>query len=204
MNKLSLMLVLALVSCGKAPSLPESTRQRVAVPLTGKSTSEVLNLKYSNQVALNCEVRVQQGEKINLNAAPVDRFSWDIPSELSVLRMLSYKIGNKETIVVVRLSKPIEIIEDLTHVSERKQEFYLQYSPALTISYRRAAKTILTNGSVHDRQYFSDTKLYENIEGRLFTMTSEDSNDELVTEDVRCMLTTKFNPGYTDQWTRIK
>lgn len=48
MNKLSLMLVLALVSCGKAPSLPESTRQSVAVPLAGKSTSEVLNLKYSN------------------------------------------------------------------------------------------------------------------------------------------------------------
>lgn len=203
MNKLSILLVLAFISCGKAPSLPEPTKGRSFSPLTGKSKAEILDLKYNNDIDLKCELRLQEGKKVDLTKAPTDEFVWKITSELSALRILNYKIGNKELIIVVKVTSDLKISENLTHVNERKQEFHLQYSPVLTVNFRRALKTILTNGSVHHRDSFESVDLYENIPSRLLTMTTEEY-DEVVTEDVRCTLVTKINPAYADQWVRVK
>lgn len=203
MNKLSLLLVFAFISCGKAPSLPEPTKQRTVSPLTGKTKNEILNLKYNNDIDLKCELRVQEGEKVDHSKAPTDEFVWKISSELSALRLLNYKIGNQELIIVVKLATDLKITENLIHVNDRKQEFHLQYSPVLTINFRRAAKTVLTNGTVHHRDSFESVDLYENIPSRLLTMTTE-QDDEVVTEDVRCTLVTKIHPDYADQWVRVK
>lgn len=204
MQKLILVMLLILTaSCGKAPSLPNPNQGKTVSPLVGKSNEEILALKYNNQLDLKCEVRVQKGGKVDLNKEPTDQFVWNVPGELSLLRVLNYKIGKKETILVVRLSKLLEFHDSLTHVNERKQEFYLQHTPVLTIAYRRAAKSILSNGSVHELDTFSNKPIFENVESRLFTMTSE-VNNEFVTEDVRCSLVTKINPDYQDQWVRVK
>lgn len=204
MNKLNILLLLAIVSCGKAPSMPEAQKKQAASPLTGKTNAEILNLKYNNQIDLECEIRVQKGQRVDLSKEPTDKFSWNIPGELSLLRVLNYKIDNKELIIVVKLASLLEFKDRLTHVNERKQEFYMQHTPVMSISFRRASKTILTNGSVHNRDSFEDQELFENIPSRLYTMTSVDRDDEHVTEDVRCTLLTKINPAYADQWVRVK
>lgn len=80
----------------------------------------------------------------------------------------------------------------------------MQHTPVMGIRFRRASKTILTNGSVHQRDSYEEHVLYENIPSRLYTMTTIDRDDEPVTEDVRCTLMTKINPAYTDQWVRVK
>lgn len=202
MNKLSILL-LVFIGCGKAPSLPEPTQGKTFSPLTGKTTAEILDLKYNNQIDLQCELRVQAGDKVDLSKAPTDQFVWSIPGDVSGFRFLNYKIGNKELIVAFKVESTLKIMNSLTHVNERKQEFYLQYSPVLTVDFRRAARTTLSNGTIHNRDSFEYINLYENIQTRLFTMTSEE-NDEVVTEDVRCTLMTKINLAYADQWVRVK
>lgn len=202
MNKLSLLL-LVFIGCGKAPSLPEPTQGKTFSPLTGKTTAEILDLKYNNQIDLQCELRVQEGDKVDLSKAPTDQFVWRISGDVSGFRLLNYKIGNKELIVAFKIESTVKIRGNHTHVNERKQEFYLQYSPVLTVDFRRAARTTLSNGTIHNRDSFEYLDLYENIQTRLFTMTSE-GNDEVVTEDVRCTLMTKMNPAYADQWVRVK
>ncbi len=202
MNKLSILL-LVFIGCGKAPSLPEPTQGKTFSPLNGKTTAEILDLKYNNQIDLQCELRVQEGHKVDLSKAPTDQFVWSIPGDVSGFRFLNYKIGNKELIVAFKVESTLKFMNSLTHVNERKQEFYLQYSPVLTVDFRRAARTTLSNGTIHNRDSFEYVDLYENIQTRLFTMTSE-GNDEVVTEDVRCTLMTKINPAYADQWVRVK
>lgn len=202
MNKLSILL-LVFIGCGKAPSLPEPTQGKTFSPLNGKSTAEILDLKYNNQIDLKCELRVQEGERVDLSIKPTDEFIWSIPGDKTVLRLLNYKIGKRELIVAFKLASTIKFMNNLTHVNENKQEFFLQYSPVVTVDFRRAAKSILSNGAIHNRDSFEDLDLYENIPSRLFTMTTEE-NDEVVTEDVRCTLMTKINPAYADQWVRVK
>lgn len=205
MLKLTLVMLLILVAaCGKAPSMPDADKKVSVSPLNGKTNEEILTLKYNNQLDLLCEIRVQKGSQVDLTKDPTDKFIWNIPGELSLLRVLNYKIDNKETIVVVRMGGPFEFKESLTHINERKQEFYMQHTPVMGIRFRRASKTILTNGSVHQRDSYEEHELYENIPSRLYTMTTIDRDDEPVTEDVRCTLMTKINPAYTDQWVRVK
>jgi hypothetical protein len=204
MLKMTLVTLLILAAaCGKAPSMPKSKNEKSVSPLNGKTTGEILDLKYNNQINLNCELRVQKGVKVDLSKAPTDEFSWRILGDVSVLRFLNYKIGNKELIVAFKVVSTVQILDQLTHVNEKKQEFFLQYSPVLRVEFRRAAKSTLSNGSIHNRDSFEDVKLYENIQSRFYTMTSQEK-DEVVTEDVRCTLQTKINPAYTDQWARVK
>lgn len=204
MLKLTLVTLLILVTaCGKAPSMPKSKNEKSVSPLTGKTTAEILDLKYNNQIDLKCELRVQKGDKVNLSKVPTDEFIWRIPGDVSVMRFLNYKIGKKELIVAFKVTSTIRIVDSLTHTNEKKQEFYLQYTPVLNVDFRRASKTTLTDGSIHNRDSFEDLDLFENIPSRLYTMTTEE-NDEVVTEDVRCTLLTEINPAYADQWVRVK
>ena len=192
-----------IASCGKAPTMSGPNEGKSSNPLNGKTNSEILTLKYNNQVDLNCVVRVQKGRTVDLNTKPVDEFTWQLTSELSMMRVLNYKIADRETILVMRLAAGIQFQDILTHVAENRVEYFMEFTPVQKVLFRRAPKSILSNGSVHDRSTFTGTSLFENVETRLYTMTTE-RDDEVVTEDVRCKLVTRPNRAYRDQWRIVK
>lgn len=205
MTKLSLALLFILVSaCGKAPEMKIPAQGKTSESLVGKSKAEILTLKYDNHINLDCAVRVKKGPTIDLSLPPTDSFSWDITHELSVMRMLSFRLGNMDTVVVVKLASPIELLEYNTHIDEKRNEYVMEHSPSLSIAFRHDSKTILSNGSVHDQLKFTAVKLFENVETRIFTVTTEDKDENEITEDFRCTLRTKINPAYKDQWKKIR
>jgi hypothetical protein len=80
----------------------------------------------------------------------------------------------------------------------------MEHTPVLKILYRKASKDILSDGSVHDLTTYQKATLYENVETRLFEITSERDDGSLVTEDLNCMLQTKTKPEYDFQWKVVK
>lgn len=205
MTKLSLALLFVFAAaCGKAPEMMTPNEGRFAESLTGKTNAEIMSLKYDNEIYLDCEVRVKKGMTIDLNEKPVDSFSWYISGELSMMRVLNYKVDNTDTVVVVRLASDLKFIDTQIVLTEDKQEYYLEHTPAITISYRRDSRSILSDGSVHERMRFTDERLFENIKTRIFTLTNEDDEGKMVTEDLRCTLRTKIKPAYLNQWKRVR
>jgi hypothetical protein len=191
----AVMLILIL-SCGKAPSIPESYEEKRAEPLAGKSDNEILRLKYNHLVYLDCALYVQGKQ--------VDQFQWDVVREGSLLRVLNYKLGDRDTIVGVKVKHQLTFLDSHTHINELKNEYYMEHSPVLHVSFRRAANSILRDGSIHDRQSFSERALYENIETSLFTLVTDDKDYGHITEELRCELKTVMGPLYRHQWKRVK
>lgn len=205
MTKLSLALLFVITAaCGKAPEMKTPTEGRFADSLVGKTKSEIMSLKYNNNINLDCEIRVKKGFSVDLSEKPVDTFTWYIPGELSMMRVLNYKFGNSDNVVVIRLAEGLQFVDNQTLITEDKKEYYFEHTPILTISFRRDSRSILTNGSVHERLRYSNTKLYENVTSRVFTLTNEDNDGNMVTEDLRCTLRTKINSAYKDQWKRVR
>jgi hypothetical protein len=205
MTKLSLgLLFVLLVGCGKAPEMKTPNQGKSADSLIGKTNSEIISLKYNNNINLDCAIRVKKGFSVDLNEKPVDSFTWNISGELSMMRVLNYKIAKSDTVVVVRVADKLQFVDNQTVLTEDRKEYFLEHTPILTISYRRDSRTILTDGTVHERMRFTNVKLFENIESRVFTLTNEDNDGKMVTEDLRCMLRTNINPAYKDQWNRVR
>lgn len=205
MTKLSLALLFVLAAaCGKAPEMKTPNQGKSAEPLIGKTNSEIMSLKYNNDINLDCEIRVKKGFTVDLSEKPADTFTWYIPGELSMMRVLNYKFGKSENVVVIRLADNLKFVDNQTVIAEDRKEYYLEHSPILTISFRRDSRTILSDGSVHERLRYKSTKLFENIQSRVFTVTNEDNEGNMVTEDLRCMLRTKIKSPYKYQWKQVR
>lgn len=203
MLKLGFLFLLAVVaSCGKAPDMPETKQKSSSDSLQGKTEEEVVEIKYKEPFRLECAIRVMKGEFINLNVRPSDQFSLGLNEDLSLMRVLHYKIGRTEMVAVVKIVAAPEILPYVIHRTETFREFEMENSPVLRIKYRRAPRRTLLNGTIHDQNAYSEVKLYENIENRIFTISSEAGSD-LETDDLRCKLVTKMNPKFSDQWKEI-
>lgn len=192
-----------LVSCGKAPTEKVPTQGRFAENLTGKSNEEILSLKYNNQVSLRCQVRVNNGDFIDLRARANDEMVWAIPGELSSLRVMNYMAGDKSMVIVIKMNGGLSFLPQKNYVAENRREYYMENTPKLDILYRRAPKSILNSGEVHERMAYIRRTLYENVEERLFTMRTGRGEEE-VTEDLRCTLLTNIDPLYRMQWQIIR
>ena len=200
-----LLLMTIMLACGKAPEMKDYSRPGKSFEtLSGKSNEEIFRLKYNHQINLNCEMRVNQGQKIDLNFDPADTLSWNVPSELSVMKILNYKAGKKYYVVVIKLGEPIKILERVDYTTHDLKEYFMEHSPVVKILYKRAERKALSDGSIHQAETFSEVFLYENIHSHLFTKTSRTDEDKFVTEELRCRLATKVHPQYKHQWQLIK
>lgn len=196
-------LLLVLLGCGKAPEMPEY-QQKSKEALEGKTEEEIKEIKYAETFRVQCSLRAVKGDMIDLKADPTDKFDWILnEDEMSLMRVLNYKIGEQEMAVVVKISKKPELQDVVNYKTPDQKEYYLENSPVVKITYRRGPKKMLTNGSVHDRNAYSEVTLYENIEESIFTFGSE-VDDHVESEDFRCKLVTKINPNFSDQWKRVK
>ena len=208
MKLISVVFMAILLSgCGKAPEMKDYSKPKFSKSgesLLNKSDDEILRLKYKNQVQLNCVLRVSEGEKIIFSDDPADTLSWDLPDQLSKMRIMHFLLGKDPYIVVVKIAEPMKIIEQLSFTTLDKREYFMEHSPVLKIHYRRAPKSILTNGSVHEDETFKEETLFENIETRLENRVTEADDEKLISEDLRCTLKTKVNPAYKDQWQIVK
>lgn len=201
--KTALILLLVFLSaCGKAPKMKDESKSSRHM-LNGKSDDQIIALKYNSPFELKCSIRMLKGEIISLNVDPVDQFTLTLSDDLHLMRVLNYKVGGTEMIIVVKIASAPEILPHVTHRTENWKEYYMENTPILKIKYRRAPKKILSTGTINDPKAYSKATLYENIEKRLFTITSEVGNT-LESDDFRCTLVTKIHPRYADQWKEVK
>lgn len=200
------LLLLMLMSCGKAPEMkmPEPREKKLFETLSQKEPEDVLSLKYNNKVQLNCSVRVSEGNKINFSDDPADTLSWDMPGDKSVMKILRFYLGTEPFVIVLKIAEPLKILEHLSYTSPDLREYFMEHTPTVKIQYRRGPTSILTSGSVHQREAFKEVSLYENIETRLEQRQSKTDDDILMAEDFRCMLTTEINKPYQHQWKIVK
>ena len=204
MTKLGLAsLFILITACGKAPEMKTPNEGKSAQPLEGKTNSEIIAEKYS-KISLDCSVRVKKGPAIDLNADPTDSFSWELPGVQSGMKVLNFRQGNIDTIVVVKITEALKFVDTNSVVDEKQNEYFMEHSPVVTVSFRHDSKKILVNGQVHDSFRFKNAKLSENVETRFFTITSEDNDRNQITEDFRCTLNTKMNPAYAHQWKKVR
>lgn len=206
MKLLGILMLMILMSCGKAPEMkmPEAREKKVFETLTNKNPDEVLSLKYNNKIQLNCTLRVSEGNKINFNADPADTLSWDMPGNTSVLKILRFHLGTDPYVIVLRIAEPLKIVDQLSYTSPDLREYYMEHTPTLKIQYRRGPTSILTSGSVHQKEAFKEVSLYENIEERLEQRLSKTDDEILMAEDFRCTLATRINSPYLHQWKIVK
>lgn len=187
------LLLLLVLSCGKAPKGPtfhtDASGNPIVTPeaIIGKSKAEILKLKYDNQISLKCLVEV--------DSKLVDQFVWDIPHEMSLLKILKYKVNEKEISFLIRISAPVEFKDWVSHTDENQIEYYMEYSPVMSILYQRASKKVLQDGSVHDLDKYQEKTLFENVEGHVHQTASE---------EVKCTLSTQPRAGFEHQWMIVK
>src|SRR5665648_552855 len=136
-----ILLSLFFTSCGKAPSMPEYYFGKSSESLVGKSSGEIVDLKYNQNISLNCSVYVQN--KL------VDQFDWQVLNNRKNFKFLNYQVHEEEMVIAVKLSEDLSFLANYTHVSESGSEYYMEQSPTLTISFQRGKRDILQNGNVH-------------------------------------------------------
>ncbi len=193
MRMYAYLLLLLVLSCGKAPKEPtfhtDASGNPIVTPeaIVGKSKAEILKLKYNDQISLKCQVEV--------NSQLVDQFVWDIPHEMSLLKILKYKVNEKEISFLVRIGEPVEFKDRVSHTDENQTEYYMEYSPVMSILYQRANKKVLQDGSVHDLSKYQEKTFFENVEGVVH---------QTAFEEVRCTLNTQARAGFEHQWMIVK
>lgn len=195
-------LFILIAACGKAPEMKVPDESKYAQPLQGKTNTEIASIKY-RKISLDCSYRINPGSEIDLKASPTDTFSWDVLNDSTKLRVLNSRFGNVDSAVVVKVS-PVSFVDAHSVTDEKQNEYFMEHSPILTASFRIDSKKILSNGQVHDRNRFKGARLSENVETRLFTMTSEDYDGNVITQDLRCTLKTDVNPAYAYQWKKVR
>lgn len=201
MLKISFVLLFILIGCGKAPEITNTPSSKEA--LEGKTDEEVFVIKYQGPFILDCALRTVEGNIIKSGSTPVDQFMWSLNDDLSMMRVLHYKVGEQKMIVLVKIVEAPEIQPYVNHISENRKEYFMENSPVLKIKYRRAPGRILYDGSVHDPIAYKEVTLYENVENRIFSIASEVKNG-LLTDDFRCTLKTKIHPYFKDQWKEVR
>jgi hypothetical protein len=172
--------------------------------LAGRSAPEIISLKYENRVRLSCELRLSESGAIDLAAPASKKIEWDYPFDPAQLKIMNYRNGKEDFVIVLRLEDPIEVRDAVTHVTEDGREYYMEHTPVLRLLYRRAHRRILQNGGVHERQTYLRRSLFENVQERLFTISTDTWDRRTATEDLRCKLETRAPPPYLDQWERVR
>lgn len=195
-------LAILLSGCGKAPQY-DYVNRTVMDPLIGLPSDEIIKKKYDGPPTLICDVRVQEGDVMNLMIAPVETMTWTIDELTTLKKFLNYSLGSKSYLVAFRMEDPIEFVDEVS-IMRNGHEFQMQNSPVLKLYYRRGLRSMLSNGSVHDLRTYTKITLNENVTTPLFTLTTETLKRELITEDVRCTLKTKLRAQYRDQWKIIR
>lgn len=131
------------ISCGKAPEEPQYGNNIDSSINTQRDGIRVKEIKSS----LNCQVNIQNQLK--------DQFVWENPSELSLVKILNYRIGSKDTSFIIRLEES------------------LQNKTEIKLLYLRTTKNVLNNGSIHDRSLYRPTTIHENLETKIYDNNSE-------------------------------
>lgn len=139
----SVLFLVCCFSCGKAPGEPQYTS--IVNPESG-AQREALNSK-EIKTSLQCKVSIQNQTK--------DQFVWDNPSELSLIKILNYKVAKKDISFIIRLD---EALDDKNH---------------LEILYFRTSKNVLNDGTIHERGLYQEMTLYENVETQIYAFDSE-------------------------------
>lgn len=144
MRRLTSVLFLVICfSCGKAPGEPQYTS---IINPDGEAQREALTVK-EMKPSLQCQVSIQNQTR--------DQFVWENPIELSLIKILNYRVANKDISFIIRLE---EALEDKNY---------------LNILYFRTNKNVLNDGTIHERGLYLGVTLYENVETQIYASDSE-------------------------------
>jgi hypothetical protein len=196
-----LIFLILLAGCGKAPDNPAgpTIQGRSLEKLT---TEEVLSIKYLIPPELKCVLHIQPGQNINLNVDPIDEFVWPVQGKAKVYRFLNFGRLASNELIVIKAGPELTVHERLSFVNFDGSDYEMEFSPTMKLMYRRVEKNSLRNGALA-RMTFHTVTLHENVEQPLYRATTR-NGPRYLTEDVRCVLSTKPRAAYKNQWRRIR
>lgn len=170
-------------------------------PFDGMSTEQVLRAKYKRAL-LTCQLRLQQGRKLDDFAAPQDVISWDILEDANPDKTFHMRgrVARHELDFDVKVESMK--IAGFIHYADPRGAVYqmesslvvrLQYRSTERIEYDHEIKSTATNSGSED--------MHERILNSLVSneATMEGSPIPFLT-DLRCLLHTEINPDYKDQF----
>ena len=238
MNRsLSLILTLSiaalLTSCayendpGLQPKPKPSPKPAVNDVLKGKSSAEVLNLKYKNLKA-SCELTLvtvpptpaqdvvdtlpaPQDSSVTPPAAPItndkNKTAYDLKAQLAVDPRLEKSVeavmveAQGATELTLKLNvKPVLFIEGL-NLKKDKLVYVMKYTPALTFEYTYTEQNTDTRSSVK-----GTGSLNENIISEQVLKSVENADKSIVNHVLKCELKSEVNTDNKDvegQWLKI-
>lgn len=206
--------LLFLMGCGTKDSALDNSNQRVdqqnnpnAINLSGKSTAEVLNLKY-NRVVLKCALWSQNDKNINLVFSPNDTVTLDLKknSEFPQSLELSAIVDNHEIKVSFEVVK-LAHYGVLNFTDSLGNNILAQYSPYVEAKFSSFTKNFLGNGQFTSNQGSSSRTVKERIEDVALNQITEPTqqNAGIVSKSafsdyVGCIIETDIKPEYRNQF----
>lgn len=187
-----------------APPAPTIIQQVVVMkpnPFQGMNTQEVIRKKYKTAL-LSCQLRLQEGTRLDEIAQPQDAVMWDL-IENAEPRKTFHMIGRaKNHELNFDLSIQSLEITGFIHYADTKGTVY-QMESSLTVRLHFQSKEKITydDGVQSEGTSSGSQDAHERI---TTTLVSNDAamegNVTRFQTDVRCLLHTEINPEYKDQF----
>ena len=216
--KISLVIIstLCLAACGESDGVnfgnqkknkdqqQEQIKPVVAQNLGGKSTEEVIKIKY-NKLDLKCDLWIYSGEQFVKTDKPTDSKSIDLLNINSDL--LEIKLSVKNEFQAAKVSVKINDIEIVhnQHTDQNGIITIMKYSPTLNISYMYDTIESTSNNSNIKSSGNGQTHVRERIINN-FTglLESQQGTNQKNYFTVECLLQSDIKPEYQDQYRTIK
>ncbi|HXH32563.1 MAG TPA: hypothetical protein VNJ01_17325 [Bacteriovoracaceae bacterium] len=189
-----------LAACGPAPEITYPELKATEEPLHSKTKEEMVKLKYDSQM-VECELRLQAKELLDMASIPTKNFSWKLPQEEKEVRTVDVEFGEYKGTMTFKIAK-IEIVENLYLTTLDKKEYQMYYSPVIDI--HRSEKLTHSAGPMVFESDSMAMKLNENV-GKLSHYQSTKSPQGVPHhKDLNCKYVTKIKEEYKHQFQEIK
>lgn len=203
------LLLIALYGCGNAAHTLPMPMSKQSESLNGLSAAQIIKLKYTDGVKLQCSIWVQEGREIDATKTATDGFSIEVDNNLKNFNMLEIIKGMQGEFagrLIVKQASVLEIIPNLGNIEDVDGKVYqMEYTPVVNVTYFRTNLKSLTDGSITDSSFMYNVIINENIHTRVYkTIFDKDPTVAPITEEMRCMLKTNIRPEYSNHSMHVK
>jgi hypothetical protein len=201
-------LVITLVSCEKSNSnqpnnvVVNDTDKISVQTLDGKSTEEVLKIKY-NKANLNCNLWVQYGNELNKSIAPNDSFSLDLLKN-DINHESSKELSGTAQGQAVEVSidlKDLKIANETLVNRDTNTTYKMTNTPVIVLDYDYKQTPVRDGGLVISGSGHSERTINEKIKDMSLNISNKSENGlGTYFNYLECSIETDIKAEYQDQF----
>ncbi|RYZ80925.1 MAG: hypothetical protein EOP04_24935 [Proteobacteria bacterium] len=203
------MSVLFLNACGNGFEVKSPTDTIVIGGAAEKTVLEDMNLeellaaKYDKAV-LTCSLWLQHGEAMDVTAAPVDTFSWDLKSQETLPFAFELKgtVEKQFASVKIEVKEAMALANHTNHVVNESKIYTMKNTVALRIAAVTNTRVTFADGPYLSESKGTDIRLSEKVPFSLLNLAMGDNEKPTLSyrSSSSCILDTEIKPEYQDQF----